>query len=459
MLPEEVLLEIFAFYICGLYFVFKWKTLVHVCWRWRSIVFAAPRRLNLQLFCTGRTPTRKMLDIWPPLPIFVWVYGKDDEINDNVLAALERHDRICEVHVSKISDDELEELAGAMQVTFPALTALDVHTFEESATFPESFLGGYAPNLRSLCLWSIAFTALPNLLLSSPGLVNLSLLDIPHSGYISSGAMVDSLSSLTRLETLQIRFQTSQPRPNRASRRPPSLTRTVFPVLSKLRLEGVTEYLEQILVHMEAPLLDSVDITFFDPLVFGIFISRISPCIGRTGTFEAFDQAYIHFRYHNYTSVVLSSRKGTTGGKMLMLSLQWKDSGWKLLELSRGYFRPQFEPFDLCDMERRRSLPSWVKDMENAPLLHLLRLFPVTEYMYLTQGLAVRVAPALQELTGAGVTEVLPVLRNIFVERLDSLGPVQEALGQFVSARQLLSGHPVDIQCWLRGERPGRWVF
>jgi hypothetical protein len=31
-----------------------WQVLVHVCRRWRSIVFGSPRRLNLQLFCTSR---------------------------------------------------------------------------------------------------------------------------------------------------------------------------------------------------------------------------------------------------------------------------------------------------------------------------------------------------------------------------------------------------------------------
>jgi len=61
MLPEEILLEVFAFDL-----VWKndgWVTLAHVCRRWRSIVFAAPRRLNLHLLCTARTPARKMLDI------------------------------------------------------------------------------------------------------------------------------------------------------------------------------------------------------------------------------------------------------------------------------------------------------------------------------------------------------------------------------------------------------------
>jgi len=443
MVPEEILLEVFAVYMRGVVMNYEWGTLVHVCRRWRSIVFAASRRLNLRLRCTWRTPVSKTLDIWPALPIAVYL-GKYDLVNDNVLAALEKHDRVCEVEVDRV--DQLEELVGAMQVTFPALTSFDIYPMAGAAPLPESFLGGSAPNLRSLFLMKTAFPALPKLLLSSPGLVSLSLYDIPPSWSISSDAMVDCLSSLTRLETLEIRFQTSQPRPNQANRRPPPLARTVFPVLGKLSLAGVTEYLEQILVHMEAPLLDSVYIRFFNPPIFDIFVSRIAPCIGRTGTFEAFNQAHMSFLYDASFNVVLSSRKRTTGGKMLTLSLQWEESSWELLELTYG---PRFGPFHHCSIEGRSNLPNWAKDIANVPWLHLVRFFPATEYMYLCQRLAVRVVPALQGLTGAGVTEVLPILRNIFVEHLDSLGPVQEAIGQFVAARQLLSGYPIDVQCWV----------
>jgi len=387
------------------------------------------------------------------LPIAVCLAGKNDVINDNILAALGKHDRVYDIRVNNVSDDDLEELAGMMQVTFPTLTYLSLHSCDCIAFLPRSLLGGAAPNLRTLRLMNITFSALPKLLLSSPGLFHLSLLDIPPSWSIPSDAMVDCLSLLTRLETLQICFRSSEPHPNQASRRPPPLTRTVFPVLSDLLLEGVAEYLDQILAHMEAPLLDSVDITFFDPLVFDI--TRIAPCIGRTGTFEAFNQVYMRFHRHDYVNVVLTSRKETTSGKMLTLSLQWKDSGWKLLRLFRDYLSPYFEPFDFCDVEKKSFIPSWAGDMANAPWLHLVHFFPTTEYMYLTHRLAVRIAPALQELTGSGVTEVLPVLRNIFIQRLDPLGPVQEALGQFVAARQLLSGHPIDVQCWVKGERPG----
>ena len=57
------------------------------------------------------------------------------------------------------------------------------------------------------------------------------------------------------------------------------------------------------------------------------------------------------------------------------------------------------------------------------------------------------IAPALQELVGERVTEVLPALESLFLEDLQPSGPVQEAIGQFVAARQLL-GHPVAVSRW-----------
>ena len=48
-----------------------WQSLVHVCRRWRRIIFASPRHLKLQLHCTERTTARSTLDIWPALPLII----------------------------------------------------------------------------------------------------------------------------------------------------------------------------------------------------------------------------------------------------------------------------------------------------------------------------------------------------------------------------------------------------
>lgn len=95
-------------------------------------------------------------------------------------------------------------------------------------------------------------------------------------------------------------------------------------MLSQLLLTGAMEYLDQILTHIEAPLLHNVHIRLanIDQLIFDI--SRIPQWMGLTERFEAFDQAYMRFG-NFYLHVVLSSRKETTGSKALTLSLTWND--------------------------------------------------------------------------------------------------------------------------------------
>ena len=72
-----------------------WRTLIHVCRKWRNLVFASPRRLNLRLVCTRRKPVRDMLDIWPTFPIVIHDQEPDYHRKTrmghtgNVIAALE----------------------------------------------------------------------------------------------------------------------------------------------------------------------------------------------------------------------------------------------------------------------------------------------------------------------------------------------------------------------------------
>ena len=103
MLPDDVLLSIFGF--CaneqGRRVERVWQTLVHVCRRWRSLVFGSPRSLDLQLICTPKTRARDMLDVWPPLPLVItspWdnseYYGIENTDVDNIVAVLERRNRV-----------------------------------------------------------------------------------------------------------------------------------------------------------------------------------------------------------------------------------------------------------------------------------------------------------------------------------------------------------------------------
>ena len=232
-LPDDVLLEIFNFHqkYYGLYFYGLkrrenwWHTLVHVCRRWRCIVFGSPRHLNLQLVCTERTRARDMLDVWPPFPLIVSYNHYGIESMDNVIAALECNDRVYRIHFDNVRGPQLDILLGAMQQPFPELTYLDLpstNKFDETmAVVPDSFLGGSAPRLEYLNLVGIPFPGLPKLLVSTTHLVTLFLDNIPHSGYISPDGMVAVLSTLTNLEYFLLVFISPRSCPDQASRRPP----------------------------------------------------------------------------------------------------------------------------------------------------------------------------------------------------------------------------------------------
>ena len=69
--------------------------------------------------------------------------------------------------------------------------------------------------------------------------------------------------------------------------------------------------------------------------------------------------------------------------------------------------------------------------------------------LYLSWELTPSIAPALQELVGERVLEVLPALQSLFLEELHPSGPVHEAIGKFVAARQL-AGHPIIVSNWDR---------
>ena len=80
-----------------------WQSLVHVCRRWRNLALGSPRRLNLRLFCTPKTPTRDTLDVWPALPLIVECNMSSTSRTDNIIAALGQSNRVCQVLLSHLA--------------------------------------------------------------------------------------------------------------------------------------------------------------------------------------------------------------------------------------------------------------------------------------------------------------------------------------------------------------------
>jgi hypothetical protein len=395
-----------------------------------------------------------MLDVWPVLPIVVRGYHPPSV--DSIIAALERNDRVCKVHFGSSGSSQMEEVLLAMQRPFPALTHLwleaDDEIDETLLVVPDSFLGGSAPGLRTLWLCNLPFPGLPKLLLSATQLDELNFLNLSYSGYISPDVMATCLSTLTRLGSLQLVFPFTP-----SQSRPAPRTRSVFPSLTFFGFSGDSEYLEDLVAWINAPLLNTLSVIFFRQITFNT--PHLTQFIRRTQKLNALDEACVVL-FDRAFSIQLSSSSqifdelsdtpsSTTqipGGGELKLKTGCGESA-QLSSLARdcASFLPVHSVEHLYFRNGASESLHW-QDIENTDWLgYFLYPFTAVKSLYLFRELA---PPFARALLGERATEVLPALRNIFFEELQLLsGPDREVIGQFVAARQLIN-QPITVSSW-----------
>ncbi len=448
VLPDDVLLEIFDFYMDmnpsygGKIGTEAWQSLVHVCRRWRSVVFGSTRRLDVRLVCTPNTRARDTLDVWPALPLVIRSTMALPSGVDDIIAAVGQRNRVCQVSLSGLADRQLEEVLGAMQVPFPELTDLYlVSVGETPPVIPDSFLGGSAPHLRSFWLNGIPFPGLPKLLLSATHLVRLSLYNIPHSGYISPGAMVALLSVLSSLQTLYFKFQSPQSRPDWVNRHPPPSKRSVIPALLSFVFEGVIEYLEDLVTFIDAPRLNYLVVDLFNQVDFDG--PRLAQFISRTPAFVVLDEARVEF---GDTIVCFELKYQASDRSPLLINAPLSERDRQVSSVTQICnsclpFLSRVENLYIQDDLYSQTVWTGTNAIDNTLWLELLLPFRVVKNLYLSAEFAPAIATALREIVG---TEVLPSLQKFFVEELEPLGPLLQNIGQFITAREL-SGHSITI--------------
>jgi hypothetical protein len=442
-LPDDVLVEMFRFYLVHFYRSKGWRGLVQVCQRWRNLVFEFPLHLGVKLHCTARTSLREMLDVWPPLPISIKCYsslaGRSQVQHDAVLAILELHQRVCEIDLTGITNDLLEQVGQTMQKPFPALTDLRLESYSPSRPkLPNSFLGGSASRLRVLVLKHIPFPALPDLLLST---THLQYLELYYSTYIPSQVMVTRLSGLTKLKTLAIKFYSTRFR-HRPS--PPS-TRTLLPSLTHLDFQGRCDYLEDLVAGINAPLLKAMYLSFvkrdpYDTPQLFKFISRTNQLQSpRRVDVVLYDDHTIKVKVYLRTELLSESALELeilhSDGDLSPLAQLCHSSLSSLSALEHLYIRQgRFNTYELPN------------NIEDVRWLELLRRFSRVKHLYITRSLGPPVMSALAALAGDGVT-VLPVLQNIFLEGFLLSGSLRDVVDQLIAARQV-SGYSISAHNW-----------
>ena len=467
MLPDDVLVEIFNSFV-NVYnqrrYIRRntWHALVRVCRRWRYLVFASPRSLNLRLNYSGHGPMSEIPDTWLIFPV-VLVSSLVGHLNsgqrwDNMASALEseHHNRISEIHIFDITESRWERFAAAMQKPFPELTSLrvwlDFGDRDLLSVLPDSFLGRSVPRLRELRLRSIPFPSITTLLLSAKSLVTLSLWNIPDSGYISPDAMATAFTAMTTLETLRLSFRSPRSRPNPASRPLHLPTRFVLPALTELEFNGVYEYLEGLLARIDVPALYKLIIIFFMDLDFDL--PHLHRLIGHAEEFKALDQATVLILNRSIQLSIYPKTGVVDHHSLLNLQIICEELDQQISSLAQ-VCRSSFplvsamEDLQIWEDDHRLLSSPLAVNMETGQWLELLDPFTALKNLHLTETIAAHVCSALQELSGERVTEVLPTLQRLFIDSPSSYSlpeGLRKAIKTFVDARRR-SGHPVSVHC------------
>jgi hypothetical protein len=282
------------------------------------------------------------------------------------------------------------------------------------------------------------------------GLAFLSLEKIPHSGYFSPEAIVTCLSALTRLQGLRLAFESPRSRPP-SPRPPPPLTRTVLPALRGLLFTGVSEYLEDLVARINAPLLCESHIIFFHQLEFNTpqlaqFISRRNEAL--YGVRVIFSDSHVIVSLPGVFADAVDEFEGQGGFNGLELKISCSQSEWQLSAVAQvcsSLLQAFIPTLECLYIENGSSQARWQDDIQNNQWLELLEPFTAVKDLFLTNEFAPRITPALQDLVGERADEVLPALQRICFHPVPGElgGVVPKEIHQFVGARRLSNHFPI----------------
>ena len=433
-----MLLNIFLYYLDA--YPRFWPWLVHICRRWRRLVFASQRDLHLRLFCTQGTPVLKTLNFWPALPIVVEYGGSlaldpptsDDE--ENIVAALKQSDRVNSIHLTFTK--ALMAKLCSIEEPFSKLEHLALLSPDGiQLTLPSTFQWG--PRLRTLHSTGIAFPTLSQLLYSSRDLVDIQLHNIVSDANLSPEALANALSRMTQLRSLSLHFRSSASQhdigtlPSSAGGK-----RLVFPALSHLKFRGTSGFFNRFIVRIDPPLLRDIKITFNGRL---ILVSKLREFIDRIEMQKLHRRAEVIFS--EYAISISFTQPGATIPPKLRISM--KPSKWQLFSVFElcnrfGTFLSRVEDLHI----HATQLASGHDNMDCENWARLVHLFKGVRRFHLAGNLSTDVVLSLEQYR----TQHETFLQKLCIrEPGPCYAPLREAVVSLMVSRRL-SGCDIEVE-------------
>src|SRR5258708_2129207 len=432
-----------------------WYRLVQVCHRWRYLILQSASHLRLSLVCAPGTPVTDLLAYSPHLPLIIDYLDENIDIDakdeEGLIYALQKRDRVRRIRIRK-TVPILERLIINLDGEFPILEYLlidhqrylrPVNWRNRNLNFPETFR---APHLRHLVLMNFAIPIGSSLLATMGNLVTLSLTLIPPSAYFHPNALLQRLSLMPQLEIFEIAFSSHFPSGDieRQLLRTPITMRVTLPSLRWFAFQGASAYLEALLPRITIPLLERLQINFFNQLTYSI--PNLHQFMSAAGNLRL-NTATLNFDMDHIVVIVFPHK----GARMftLEMSLGAGHLDWQVASMAQVFhtLRTTFSVLEHLTLEyRRRSISSeWNNEADRTQWRELLMSFGNLKTLRVDSELVGQLSRSLQPSEGESPTELLPELQELsYSAGYSTGGSLREPFDPFVDARRK-AGRPMAV--------------
>jgi hypothetical protein len=386
-----------------------------------------------------------MLAHSPPLPLvieYIAEGGITAEDEEGAIFALEQRGRVRRVRLG-LPVTILQRLIAVIDEEYPIMEYLVVlPPIEDNSTkliLPETL---QAPHLRNLVLKGFALPIASRLLTTAVNLVTLYLHMCHPSTYIHPNTLLQWLSFMPQLETLAISFLFAVPSRDveRQLAYMPIRTTIILPNLHHFSFRGVSTYLEALVHRITTPLLEKLEIQFFNQFTFS------APCLRQfISTTEnlRFDGAKFEF-YTDRVNVAVYLRGGAQMHALSIMVDCWH-LDWQLSSITQisNYLGQMFSSVEHLTLEHKEHRQSSEEhnEVDRTEWRKLLRSFSNVKALWIDKGLVGELSRCLQLEDGEHPLELLPELQELTYP--GSVDTVAE-FTSFIDARQK-AGRPVTL--------------
>jgi hypothetical protein len=401
----------------------------------------------------------------PPLPLVIDYMGggnlpmavRDEEV---ILFALRHRDRVRRIRL-QIPFQNLPKVFATIDNEYPMLEYLYIAPptrRNANLMLLETF---NAPRLCHLVLKRFDFPTGSPILTTAVGIVTLTLEFLLPSAHFRSLDFLQCLSNMSRLEKLTITLHSPIPDDD-IEGRPFRTSITTQIILHKLRwlgFKGTSACVGTLLPHISAPLLEKLEIIFFDglPSSMPYLLHIVSPT-------EDLRFAKVKVRFDEKYLVVTTYLDNKA--IMYTLGIQVVCGHFNLQVASAAQIfdtlRKLFSAVEYLILQHQRSVVSSQRNSQadHVPWHNLLRSFSSVKTLHVSSGLVRELSSALRILVedgpGGPIVELLPQLKELSYSPRGDNG---DGFASFVRARQN-AGNPITLlRQGVRLVRERSWIM